>query len=693
MSGAARRSVTIPEAMRVALDAHRQGEFDKAETIYRQVIGAVPNHAQAAGLLGLVLVQTERPAEAEPLVRKALSQAPLDPVHHNTLGSLLRGTQRLEEAIAAYREAVRLAPNLGEAHVSLGLALREAGQLEEARAVLHQGLALAPESALAHLHMGLTLRDAGDMRAALASVERACELAPQLVDAQVNRAALLGELLRHEEALAAAQAAFAIAPADPAVLVNLGSALAASGDYLEAIQRFRAALVHDPLDARMVTDIAGCLYGLGRTREAAETFRRAVLLDPSSTDSHSLMLFAQNYYEEDAAALLAAHRGFATSLGEYATLPPAAVDATPGRRLRVGYVSPDFRQHSVAFFFAPLLAHRDRDRFESVCFQVHPASDGVTARLRTLADEWIEAAHLDPDALAQRIRDARIDLLVDLAGHTAGGRLPAFARRPAPVQLTYLGYPTTTGLDAMDFRITDTQVDPVGEPLASTEQPLRLNTSYFCFEPGAAPDVAPLPALRAGHLTFGSFNNLAKLSDATVALWAAVLRRLPDARLLLKTRGLGAPATQAEVRSRFAALGIDPGRVDCVPWIATQTDHRSAYAAVDIGLDTYPYNGATTTCEALWMGVPVVSRFGTTHASRMGRSILAACALGELAASSDDAFVAAAAALAADVPALAHLRTRLRAQVAASSLCDAPAFVARFERALEQAWDARAALR
>jgi predicted O-linked N-acetylglucosamine transferase (SPINDLY family) len=686
---AARRSVTVPEAMRVAIGAHQRGDVAAAEDIYRQVLAAVPDHPNAAGLLGLALVQTGRGTEAEPLIRAALRADALNPVHHHTLGTLLRNARRLDEAIGAYREAVRLGPQLADAHVALGMALREAGHPDEARATLERALALEPRNALAHLHMGLVRSDLGDAHGALDCVRRSCELAPGLADAHINRAALLGELLLHDEALEAARKAVALAPDRIEAHVNLGSALAAQGDFLAAIERFRRALVADPLDARLVSDIAGCLYGLGRGREAAAMFERALALDPLSPETHSLCVFSRNYYEEDPQALLDAHRGYRASLGTVSPSPPIVAPAAAGRRVRLGYVSPDFRRHSVAAFLAPLLVHRDRARFEVVCFHVHPARDGVTARLRALADEWFDAAPLSQDALADCIRAAGIDVLVDLAGHTAGSRLPAFARRPAPMQMTYLGYPTTTGLDEIDYRITDAVVDPPGEAPLASERPLRLPGSYFCFEPGDAPAPAPLPALRDGRITFGSFNVLAKLSDATVSMWAGVLARVPGSRLVLKSRGLAVAATQDEIRARFAAHGIAPARIECRGWLADQADHRAAYAEIDIALDSFPYNGATTTCEALWMGVPVVTRHGATHASRMGRSILTACGLDAYAVGSGEAFVDAAARLAADTAALAALRGGLRARVAASALCDAPTFMRGFEDALLHAWRER----
>jgi predicted O-linked N-acetylglucosamine transferase (SPINDLY family) len=329
-----------------------------------------------------------------------------------------------------------------------------------------------------------------------------------------------------------------------------------------------------------------------------------------------------------------------------------------------------------------VLEHYDRERFEVHCYATNGAVDEVSERLRARVDGWVQAERLTDEELAARVRADGIDILVDLAGHTSGNRLLAFARRAAPVQVTWLGYPTTTGLSAMDYRITDWEVDPAGYEAFNAERPLRLPGSYFCYRPyERAPQVAPLPALRSGTVTFGSFNNFAKVSPAVLALWAQVLQAVPGSRLLLKARSLADAQVRQALLERLGAQGIEGERIDLRGWEAEVGGQLALYGEVDIGLDTWPYNGATTTCEALWMGVPVVSLSGATHASRMGRSILKAAGLAHCVADTPEAYVRAAVALAGDLDALARLRAGLRERLRASPLTDEIAFTRNLEAA------------
>jgi predicted O-linked N-acetylglucosamine transferase (SPINDLY family) len=353
--------------------------------------------------------------------------------------------------------------------------------------------------------------------------------------------------------------------------------------------------------------------------------------------------------------------------------------------LRIGYLSPDLCNHSVAHFIEPILAAHDRSGFEVFCYQLNAKSDEITARLKPLAEHWRDISALDDDAVAARIRADRIDILIDLAGNTDGNFAPVLIAKPAPVQITYLGYPTSLGIASVDYRLTDWQVDPEGYEAYSSERLLRMPSSYFCFHAREAPPLLPPPKARSGHIAFGSFNSLNKLSAATVQLWAAVLGAVPDATLFLKARALGDDATAQAVRQRFANAGVDPGRLRLAGWAADDT-HLGLYADVDIALDTWPYNGATTTCQALWMGVPVVSLTGPTHAARMGLSILNAVGLSELVTANQDEYVKRCVELASAPARLQALRAGLRERMAASPLMDGVAFTVGLERLYRRAW-------
>jgi len=352
--------------------------------------------------------------------------------------------------------------------------------------------------------------------------------------------------------------------------------------------------------------------------------------------------------------------------------------------LRVGYVSPDFRRHPVASFIEPILAAHDRKRFEVFCYAVHLKPDAVTARLKALADHWREIGSLDAEAAANLIREDGIDVLVDLAGHTANNRLAVFARKPAPMQATYLGYPGSTGLPAIDWRITDAVADPLGAAEAlHTEKLMRLPETFQCFQkPSDAPAIGPVPMLKAGHVTFASFNMLAKVHPALVARWAGILHAVENSRLVLKAAPFRDAGTRAHYHAMFATHGIAAERIELLGYIQSPAAHFALYNRIDVALDTDPYNGATTTCEALWMGVPVVTLAGRSHVGRVGTALLTHLGLEDLIAATPEDYVARAVSLARDPAKLASLRETLRPRMEASSLTDP----ARFTKALEDAY-------
>jgi predicted O-linked N-acetylglucosamine transferase (SPINDLY family) len=474
----------------------------------------------------------------------------------------------------------------------------------------------------------------------------------------------------------------AAAPASP---LTDADRLLDAGQPAAALDAYDQVLAATPDAVPAVVGRAAALVELWRIEEAVATYARAQVLRPQSTAIHSAWLFHRHYLAEpDAVALAQAHRLYGARFATPAL--PARTAPMPDRRLRVGYLSPNFSRHSVGYFIEPVLAAHDRTAFEVTGYSLHPKSDDATARMRGLADRWREAAAWDDAQLERAIRDDGIDLLIDLAGHTKLNRLPVLARKPAPLQFTWLGYPDTTGVTAIDFRITDAIVDPPGPAdTLHTEALLRLPGSFLCYQPPSdAPAVSPRPVDAA--LTFGSFNNLDKLSAQTVALWARVLQAVPEARLLLKSARTRVPEAVERIHAAFAAQGIAPARVTFAAWRDRRSDHLTAYADVDIALDTSPYHGTTTTCEALWMGVPVVTRTGGTHVSRVGATLLMHTGLPELVAADDEAFVAAATGLARDAARRAALRAGLRERLAASPLTDAATFTRSLEAAYRTVW-------
>lgn len=418
----------------------------------------------------------------------------------------------------------------------------------------------------------------------------------------------------------------------------------------------------------------------GRLRRAMSTLRRAIKVDPSNTKAHSNLLMCMNYSEDCRQSdILDQTRGWAQRFA--GTETPIVVPQRP--RIRVAYLSPDFRRHSVSYFFKPLIENHDRNCFEVFCISDVAKPDQVTETLKVLADGWRDICTLDNDEVEQIIREIEPDILVDLAGHTGQTiRLPLFARRLAPVQVSWLGYPNTTGLTQMDYRISDFMTDPdVPEFNAHyTERLLRLSRCFLCYQPlEEAPDVAPPPVLKNGYITFGCFNMLPKLQEGMIMLWAEILKRIQGSRLVLKNHYFRDRKTVQRVSEMFEKAGIPCERLDLLPSVTKIEDHLACYGLIDLALDTYPYNGTTTTCEALWMGVPVITLEGNRHASRVGGSILRSLGMNFLVAERKHEYRQIAEKLAASPAGLSELRNGLRERFAESPLCDARSFTAQIE--------------
>ncbi|MBX7200193.1 MAG: tetratricopeptide repeat protein, partial [Rhodospirillaceae bacterium] len=494
---------------------------------------------------------------------------------------------------------------------------------------------------------------------------------------------VLADLGNPEEA----EAAFHAAAADPAfaqALNNLGAVLASQVRVAAAAAWYDEALAIAPRNPSARLNLCVAQLEQGFADGARASFDAVLAQDPGRRDAQDNRLYAPLYTEDDPAVVAAEHRAWGAAIAPAPPLPPA--DPDPARRLRVGYVSPDFRRHSVAFFLAPFIGAHDRRAVEVFCYADVVKADMVTDALRSEAEHWRAVHGWSDEKLAAHIKADRIDILVDLAGHTQGNRLSVFARRTAPIQVTGIGYPATTGLAAMDYRLCDAVTDPPGADAFCTEHLMRLAPGLHCYAPLPAPEPGPLPALTAGHVTFGSFNKLAKISDATVTLWSRVLSAAPGSRLLVKAKALTEPVTRERLAARFAVLGIARDRLDLQGWLPGDGDHMGLYNRVDIALDTVPYNGTTTTCEALWMGVPVLTLAGRSHAARVSASLLIAAGLPEWIANTPEEF--AAKARAADIAALAKLRASLREKVRMSPLCDAAAHARGLEAAYRAMWTA-----
>jgi len=667
------------------------GKLDEAVARFHQALAIEPNFFEALNNLGLALTGLGKLDEAAACFHKALTIEPDDAAVHNNFGNALRGLGKADDAVASYRKALAIEPDDAAAQNNLGLALMDLGKLDEAVACYRKVLAIRPDDAAAHNNLGNALKNLGKADEAVASYRKALAIEPHDTAVHNNLGTALKDLGKVDEAVASYRRALAIKPNDAAAHNNLGNSLKGLGKLDDAIASYRKALATKPDDAMAHNNLGSALKDLGMLDEAVASFHQALAIEPDYTEAHSNLVFCMNYGERYSQQDIFAE----SRRWEAAHAAPSAVrkvshtcDRDPERRLRIGYVSPDFRIHSVAYFLDPLIGGHDRRRFEVFCYAQVANPDDVTQRFRGLADGWCSTVGMTAPAMAERVRADKIDILVDLAGHTANNRLLAFAELAAPVQVSYLGYPNTTGLSAMGYRLTDDIADPEGPGGdLHSETLMRLPNGFLCFAPDVeAPAIAEPPALANGFVTFGSFNNLSKVTPATVAAWARILEGVPESRLLLKSRSLANEGTQQRYRALFAERGVDGKRLEFHARIASKSGHLGAYGRVDIGLDTFPYNGTTTTCEALWMGVPVVTFRGDRHASRVGASILTRVGLGELIADTIDGYVMAAVTLAKAPSRLVELRRDLRPTMAASPLCDAAGFTHAVEAAYRKMW-------
>ncbi len=668
------------ELLQAAAERHTAGDLSAAELLYRAALHREP-HPVGQHLLGALLNMTGRHDEAVGFLSKAAAQLPADGELLCNYGAALFSAGRSAEAIpildraiatgstavvsalvnrsAAHRalgdfktaladavEALSLDPNLASGYVNAGSALQALGDRQEALGYFLRGLERSPGDAALECNVGVTLFQLGQTFAARTHLERAVEADPNLADAHHNLGAVRQSLDDFAGADACYRRALEINPNHPGALSNLGS-----------------------------LDLAR-----GRVDGAMASFEAALAIDPQNLEAGSNRLMALNYLPalppETVATL---HRDWGDSL------PPASAAprfTSHGGKLRIGFLSPDLWAHPVASFLEPLLRSVDRERFDLYVYNDRARSDAVTERLRGLQLAWTDVAGLPRSDLVQRIRDDGVDVLIDLAGHTAENRLIALTDRAAPVQMTMIGYPNTTGLPTMDYRVTDAIADPIGEADARHRETLiRIPGGFLCWRP---PDEAPSTAPSTGRpLTFGSFNALAKLSAHTISAWATILTAVPETRLLLKSKAFNDPETRSRIMRAFAAHRIASNRLELVAWLPATTDHLGLYSEVDVALDPFPYNGTTTTMEAMWMGVPVISLIGDCHAARVGASLLLHAGVAENLASDMISYVNRAIELGQSSEQRGHYRATLRDQLRDSSLLDGQ----RYARAMEAAWE------
>lgn len=612
------------------------------------------------------------PAKAQVVLQQALQ-------HHQA--------GRLAPAAALYGEIRRSLPRHFEAHHLGGVAALQLGKISDAASLLQAAVNLRSDSATTYMCLGLAQSQLGRNPEAEKSLRTAVRLDPKNHESWVNLASVLVVTSRLEEAAEAYRSSLKIRPDFAQSWSGLGSVLQLMGKAREAVAHHTRALELDPLHPKAQASRAVSLQSLNEIDAAFADFEAHLARQPGDLESASFRTFLLNYSAEiSREQLFAEHRAFGVKLATQ--IKPVSRNTflntrDPEKRLRVAFLSPDLRQHSVAFFLEPLLAHLDGERFEILLYHDHFCVDDTSRRLQKRAAVWRNFIGQSPTTVENEIRRDAPDILVDLSGHSGFNRMPLFGRRLAPVQVTYLGYPNTTGVPTMDYRLTDAIADPPGDSdLLHTETLVRFSSTAWAYSP---PPDAPAPRLHPTHepFTFGSFNTASKVNPVLLRLWAEILRRTPGSRLLIKSSTL---VDQETLRTRAVAAGLDVSRLIMLPATPTIAEHLACYAHIDLALDCSPYNGTTTTCEALWMGVPIVTWRGDRHASRVGASLLTAVGHPEWIAYDAEHYVRLALELAAQPEKLLPYRASLRSEMRASALLDHAGQAEKFGAALRRCW-------
>jgi predicted O-linked N-acetylglucosamine transferase (SPINDLY family)/cytochrome c-type biogenesis protein CcmH/NrfG len=706
--------------MSVAVQALGQGRYAEVETLCRQILTEVPDHFDAAHLLGLRAYDGGRLDEAQQLLERAIALDPRSPDAHGNLGAVYFNLQKFQDARACQEKAIALKPNSPIALTNLGNTLLHIGLGEQAIELHERAIRLKPDYADAFCNRGMAELIKGQFERAKESFDRALVFQPRHAEAIAGKGMVCIELRHYEEAAAAIAAGLAIKPDSPKILAQRGrlnldlsrleqaladfdAALALSprlevalqgkaqvnilkGNTAEAMAAVQTLLEGNPRSDIGIALLASCYASQGEIATALEHLDAGLAIAPDYADLVGRKIFLLDYLPgADFAVQQAARKHWWDAIG--AKLPQRALSPRkldPDKRISIGYVASEFRNHSAAFALLPVLRHHDHARFEIVCYSCSPLRDEITDKFRSMADVWVDAWQLSDDELADRIQADKVDILIDVSGHSTGNRLPVFARKPAPVQVTGFGHATGTGLQTMDYLLADPIFIPPSARHLLAEKvhdlPCLITTDPIL-------DVPPseLPMLRNGYVTFGVFNRIYKISDEAIRVWSKVMRAVTGSRIIIKHTLLDDPLLRDSLVARFVARGIAEENVICLG-STPRHEHLLAFANVDISLDTFPQNGGVSTWESLYAGVPVVAKLGNGASSRAGGSIVAAVGLDDWVAEDDDGYAAIASRYATQPAHLAKLRAELPARIASSPAGNVEIYTQRVEAGYRQFW-------
>ncbi len=677
------------DKVRTAQHMLASGDRDGALELLQSILSREPSHAAANNLAGFIALQKGQSEDAEARFLVAAEAEPQNAIYRDNI-AIARGMRQQRTHTEPLRAALAANPKQPELWRKLAQTQAAAHRIDAAISALYEGLSHCPEHPDLLHALGNYLHYAGRLAEAATHYSHCVRVAPQRVDPQVDLSLVYLRLLNADLAESTAHGAVACAPDSARAAVNLASVLYQRNRFDEALEHLERGRALAPDDARTYNQLGMIYAALGDIAKALEIYRHSARLNPDYHTARTNLMLTLLYSDSTTGqAIYREARAYGKRFLADGTVTHTNT-RDPERRLRIGFVSGDFRRHVVGLFLLPLFEHRDRAQSEYFCYSLVDALDTLTQMLAAHADQWIDIRALDDAQLAARIRADAIDILIDLSGHTSDNRLQMFARRPAPVQATWLGFPGTTGAPGIEYRLTDDVLDPPGSEPESTETPVRLATGFFCYQPlpewGGLLQVDSLPAARNGHVTFGAFNNLAKISPTCIDSWADIMRHMSDSILVSRAKPFALPAERERFAQRFAQHGIDPVRIRPLAYLPDPARHLEVYHDIDIHLDSYPYTGGTTTCDALWMGVPVVTLSGDRPSARLGATVLERVGLKELIAMNRDEYVRIAIALARDQSRLTQLRQGMRTRITASPLQNAAAFAREFDRACRIMW-------
>jgi len=688
-----------------------RGDAVSAVETYREIIDALPRYAAAAHYnLGVALVEAGRLDEAERAYRASAALEPTRAEAYCNIGVVFKMTNRVDDAVRAFEQCLRISPEFALGRKNLSLVLTDQGtelkktSPREAAATYERALTYDSTNVEAYYNLGVAYAEMEEYDRAIIAYENAGRLRPQCAEIWNNAGVLYKERGNDARATEYYRRAVACNPNFAQPLNNLGVLYTMSGQAQQALESLQRAVTVDPSYSVAHNNIGVLLRDTGDIEHACDAYRECVKHSPNDRHAEQNYLLALNYVRQgEEPEVCEAHAAWGSRFAKLAgppLKPRRAVRADSGagtsgrRKLVVGYVSPDMYTHSVSYFAAaPLRAH-DAERVACVVYNVSKFRDEQTERLKkyTLESggEWRECASLTESQLARAIRDDGVDVLVELTGHTANNRLGALALEPAPVQITWIGYPNSTGLRSVNYRITDDTCDPCDTKQTFTEELVRMPSpySFLCYTPNpeAPAEVSAPPCVTRGYVTFGCFNTMAKVTPAVRAVWSEILLATPGSRLYFKSKAFACAVIRQRFLSQMAALGVENWRIDCVPLEPATSSHLAMYDGVDIALDTFPYAGTTTTCEALYMGVPVVTLAGHCHAHNVGKSLMTTIGHKEFIAENVNEYVRIASTMANDAESIRRVRARLRETLLRSPLCDAEGFTRALESVYCELW-------